>query len=144
MSKTIIARVALAAIAASAAYVTGAQAEPARDPQFVNNDYPWDDPVLAYGEWAAGHNHFFINDDEDTEVIRFKTPRDIELCAAAGKKDGYRSDARGYPLLVKWDGSSSVIKAGNCMSFDAQSVSVRSAGRLPEGVVLKGSYRISK
>jgi len=143
MSKAIATTLALVVIATTSIATPLQAQKKERDPQFVNTDYPWDDPVLAQSEWAAGPNHFFINDDSDTEVIKFKTPRDIQLCAAAGKNDGFKSD-RGYPIMVKWDGTSTVIKPGNCMSFDAQNVSVRSAGRLPENVILKGTYRISK
>ena len=111
--------------------------------QFRSEGIGPDDPIIALGEENAGRNHFFINNDEDVEVIRFKSPRDVEICAGAPKK---RRDGRvtQYPIKVTWDTQTSVVQAGNCLSFDAQRVTVRAASSLPEDIVLEGSYRVSK
>jgi len=116
---------------------------PAQSAQFTSKGVGPDDPLIQEGEWEAGRNHFFINNNEDVEVIRFRSERDVQLCASAPKKhrDGRITQ---YPIKVTWDSQSAVIQAGNCMSFEAQRVSVRAASALPQDIVLEGSYKVSK
>ena len=102
-----------------------------------------EDPLIQYAEQIAPRNEFFINGDGDVEVIRFKTPRDLELCArrAHNSPDGRIA---GYPVKVTWDTDSAVVMPGNCLAFDARRVTVSAASRLPEDVVLQGTFRVTK
>jgi len=122
----------------SAALAGTAQAE-----QLISKGLPPDDPLIAWAEASAGRNHFFLNDDRAVEVIRFRAPRDVEMCAGPARRG---SDGRlhAFPIQVSWDSQTAVIAAGNCLSFDAQRVSVRAASRLPDDIVLEGTYRVTK
>jgi len=115
----------------------------AQSPEFISRGLAPEDPLIAWGEQDAGRSHFFLNTERDVEIIRFRSARDIELCAPRPqtRRDGKISQ---YPIKVTWDAQSSIIEAGNCMSFDAQRVSVRPASSLPEDIVLEGTYRVSK
>lgn len=118
-------------------------AMPAQAQRFSSKGPVPDDPVIAGSEQDAGPSHFFINDERDVEIIRFRTPRDVEMCAGPAKRD---EDGllHQFPIKVSWDTQTAVITAGNCLSFDAQRVTVRSAARLPEDMVLEGTYRVKK
>lgn len=133
-------RSALALIAAAASFA----ALPAQAQQFRSEGASPVDPLIQLGEWeAAGRNHFFINDDNDVEVIRFRSARDVEMCAGSPRLSP-EGRLRGYAIQVSWDNESAVIQPGNCMSFDAQRVRVRAAGNLPQNVILEGTYRVLK
>jgi hypothetical protein len=118
-------------------------AGPAQAEQLISKGFPPDDPLIAWAEASAGRNHFFLNDDRDVEIIRFRAPRDVEMCAGPAKRDD-DGRLRPFPIRVSWDSQTAVIAAGNCLSFDAQRVSVRSAAALPDDMVLEGTYRVSK
>jgi len=129
--------------AAAVALLVCLAAMPAQAQRFSSKGPVPDDPVTAESEEGAGPSHFFINDDRDVEIIRFRTPRDVEMCAGPAKRD---EDGllHQFPIKVSWDTQTAVITAGNCLSFDAQRVTVRSAARLPEDMVLEGTYRVKK
>jgi len=118
-------------------------AGPAQAEQLISKGIPPDDPLVAWAQASAGRNHFFLNDEQDVEIIRFRAPRDVEICAGPPQRD---DDGRlhQFPIRVSWDTQTAVISAGNCLSFDAQRVSVRSAATLPDDMTLEGTYRVSK
>lgn len=133
-------RTTLALAAASAVLA----AMPAQAQQFRSEGAGPVDPLIRLGEWEeAGRNHFFINNDEDVEVIRFRSARDVELCAGSPHLSP-EGRLRGYAIQVSWDNDNAVIQPGNCMSFDAQRVRVRAADNLPQNVILEGTYRVLK
>ncbi len=111
--------------------------------KLTSTGLPSTDPIIAWGEQLAPRNEFLINSDDDTEVVRYKTPHDIELCAgkAHTNADGH---VRGYPIKATWDGETATITPGNCLAFDARSVKVRAATDLPQGIVLTGTFRVTK
>ncbi len=41
---------------------------------------PPDDPVMQWADALLPRNEFVLNSDQDVELIRYKTPRDIEIC----------------------------------------------------------------
>ena len=120
-----------------------ALAGPATAEQLINKGFPPDDPLIAWAQASAGRNHFFLNDERDIEIVRFREPRDVEMCAGPALR-GDDGRLHPFPIQVSWDSQTAVIAAGNCLSFDAQRVSVRAASRLPEDIVLEGTYRVSK
>ncbi len=127
----------VATIASAMLLGTQANAQKAYD------KFPPNDPVLQWAEQDAGPNHFFINSDQDVEVIRYKTPRDIQLCASRGRPDD-SGVIKGYALKVSWDNDTAIILPGNCFAFDAQAVKVRSATHVPDNTVLEGTFRVTK
>ncbi len=102
-----------------------------------------DDPIIAWSEANAGRNHFFLNGDTAVEIIRFRSPRDINLCAGPTRTD-HNGVRHGYALKVSWDAESAVIQPGSCLAFDAQNVSVQSATPLPQDIALEGTFRATK
>lgn len=102
-----------------------------------------EDPVLQYAEQLAPKNQFFINNNEDVEIIRFKTPHDLELCAGVSRAD-QRRYPNGFPIMVSWDNQTAVIAPGNCLAFDAMKVRVRAASHLPQDIELTGTFRVIK
>jgi hypothetical protein len=118
-------------------------AAPATAQKLVSEGPQPSDPVLQMGEWSAGPNHFFINNNQDVELIRFKTAHQLEMCAARGYQD---VDGRvpGYPLQVTYDSATATIAPGNCLSFGATRVQVRAASALPQDIILEGAYRVVK
>jgi len=128
---------------AAASVLVAFAAAPVQAEQLISKGFPPSDPLVAWAEAETGRNHFFLNDQRDVEVIRFRAPRDVEMCAGPAKRD---DDGRlhPFPIQVSWDSQTAVIAAGNCLSFDAQRVSVRSAAPLPDDMVLEGTYRVSK
>lgn len=116
---------------------------PALAQQFVSKGPPPDDPVLQWAQQIAPRNQFFIDSDQNVEVIRFKTARDLELCAGLGHdRPGFLT--RGYPIKVSWDNQTALIAPGNCLAFDAARVSVSAGSHLPENVILTGTFRVTK
>lgn len=126
------------AIAAVALVTTNAAAQ-----EFVSRGPQPDDPIMQLAEQLAPRNQFFIDSNQNVEVIRFKTARDVEICADRARHD-VGSASRGYPIKVNWDDQNAIIAPGNCMAFDSQRVSVSAASRLPQDVVLTGSFRVRK
>ena len=101
------------------------------------------DPILAEGERYAGGNRFFINNNDDVEVVRFKTVHDMQMCAGRSHEtlDGR---VRGYAIKVSWDEDTAIIQPGNCLAFEAKNVKVRAASPLPANTELEGAFRILK
>jgi len=118
-------------------------AAPAEAQKLVSKGGALSDPILALGERDAGPGRFFLNDDEEVEVIRFKTDHDLQLCAGRGHltPDGR---VRGYPIKISWDNDTAVIQPGNCLAFEASKVKVRAAGPLPDDITLEGAVKVLK
>lgn len=94
-------------------------------------------PVAQWGRMLAEPGTFWLDSNDDREVIRYTTPRDVRLCLP--RPQGVGAADRGYPLQVTWDQSNRVtLYPGNCLFFDARRVSVKPATNLPSGVVLQG------
>jgi hypothetical protein len=86
---------------------------------------------------------FWLDSNEDREVVRYTTPRDVRLCLPEPR--GVNAPDRGYPLRITWDRTNSVILyPGNCMFFDARQVTVKPATDLPRGVVLRGQVETER
>ena len=134
-------RLSRASLLSAAAAMTVFLGTPGNAQKLESKGPPPSDPIQQWAEQLAPRNQFFIDNDDDVEIIRFKTPHDLELCAARGhtSADGY---VRGYPIKAKWDTDSATITPGNCLAIDAMRVSVRSASPLPEDVVLNGTVRV--
>ena len=95
-------------------------------------------PLAQLGRMYAEPGTFWLDDSEDREVVRYTTPRDIRLCLP--EPSGISGAERSPPVRVTWDQTSSAtLYPGNCLFFDARRVSLRPAGDLPRGVVLRGS-----
>ncbi len=135
-----LSRTPLLIAATAAALLAGV---PACAQKLISEGAPPSDPVLEWSEQLAPRNRFFINNNEDVEVVRFKTPHDVELCAGAGHVTA-EGPIRGYALLATWDAQTATINPGNCLAFDARSVKVRAATNLPQDIVLTGSFRVVK
>ncbi len=91
----------------------------------------------------AGRNHFFINDNSDVEIIRFRSPRDVNICAGPANF-WHHGQKRGFALNVNWDAQSAVVQPGSCFAFEAQKVRVSSASPLPATAVLEGTFQTTK
>lgn len=98
------------------------------------------DPVLADAERYAEPN-FFLNDNQDRELIRYSSPRNLQICAASAKVKRDGRPGRGYPLQVTYDSTTAVVSPGTCLSFEAKRVQVRAASPLPDNMILEGSLR---
>ncbi len=116
---------------------------PAGAQRVISQDIPPEDPVNEWGLQPGPSNRFFIDDSGDVEVIRFKTARDVELCAGAGSKYG-PGNPNGYPIKATWDSDTAIINPGNCLAFDARTVKVSAASKLPQDVIIAGSFRVVK
>jgi hypothetical protein len=99
------------------------------------------DAHSAVSQWArqlAPPGSFWLDNQDDREIVRYTTPRDVRLClpepAPVSRVD------KVIPLTVTWDQTNTaVLYPGNCLYFDARRVSVKPAGNLPRNTVLKGS-----
>ena len=109
----------------------------------ISKGPPPEDPLVLEGEGAAGPNHFFINSKEDVELIRFKAPRRMEMCANGSDAAG-GSAARGYPISVKWNDQTATVAPGDCMQLEAAKVTVRAASPLPQSEAIEGTLTIRK
>ena len=98
-----------------------------------------DDPITQESEWTAGPNQFFVNTNEDRELISFKSPHNLQLCATAARRTRMGRNIRGFPIKVSYDGQSTVVQPGTCSSFQAQRVTVAAASQLPGRIVLRGT-----
>jgi hypothetical protein len=91
-------------------------------------------PVERWGRQMAPPGTFWLDSNDDREIIRYTTPRDVRLCLPEPT-----TTERGYPLRVTWDRTNTlVLYPGNCLFFDARQVTVRPASDLPRNVVLRG------
>ena len=109
----------------------------------ISKGPPPEDPLVLEGEWDAGPNHFFINSSENVELIRFKQPHKMEMCAKGPHAEGGSSD-RGYPISIKWNDQTATIAPGECMHLDAAAVTVQSASTVPQSVILEGTLTIKR
>jgi hypothetical protein len=99
-------------------------------------------PVERWGRALADPGTFWLDSNDDREIIRYSTPRDVRLCLPEPR--GVNSPERGVPLRVTWDRVNSLILyPGNCLFFDARQVTVKPASNLPNGVVIKGRVEAS-
>ncbi len=103
------------------------------------------DPVLSMAERMAPRNEFFLDSNEDVELIRFTTPRDNDLCVPRTTYDkSLQGRRQKNALKVTWDNNTAVVKPGHCLSFDAKSVKVRPADPLGNDEELVGTIRTHK
>lgn len=94
-------------------------------------------PTVQWGRMLSEPGTFWLDSNEDVEVIRYTQSRDVSLCLP--RPQGVRAAERGHPLRITWDGqNTAVLRPGNCFFFDARQVKVRPASNLPSGVVLTG------
>jgi len=122
-------------IAATAAMTT---AIPTASAQDIEGDAT--SPVTQWGRMLAEPGTFWLDSNDDVEIIRYTTPRDVSLCLS--KPSGVGAADKGYPLRITWDNQFSVVlKPGNCFFFDAKMVKVKPAADLPSGVVLTGKIQ---
>lgn len=119
-----------------------AAAAPLAAQKMTNEGLPPSDPLMAEAQWNAPRNTFFLNGERDVELIRFKRPHDIEICAGKPNRDAAGAARRGYPIQVSWDSDVSVIAPGNCLTFDAMRVKVKPAGELPQSIELVGTVKV--
>jgi hypothetical protein len=101
------------------------------------------DPIEALGEEDAGRGRFFINSNQAVEVIRFKTSHALQMCAGRAHNTP-TGRVQGYAIKVSWDDDTAVITPGNCLAFEAKSVTVRAASPLPDDVALEGAVKVLK
>ena len=99
------------------------------------------DPIMLEAEWNAGHSQFFIDSNQDRELIRFKSPHNLELCAGAAHHDADGSLDKSYPLKLTYDGQTTIVAPASCSTFRAQRIRVAAASPLPQDTVLEGSIR---
>lgn len=97
------------------------------------------DPVLRWSEMSAPPGTFFLNNQDDREVIHYTTPRDVRLCLPPAEETPGGRPAATVPLRVTWDGINGTLYPGNCLFFDAKRVTVKPAAALPSNVVLRGT-----
>ncbi len=110
--------------------------------QKMRTEGPQDlDPVMAWADRAPARNQFVLDSDQDVELIRFSTPRDIEICIPRSRQASVDS-SKAVSVKVSWDNNTGVIAPGNCMSFDARSVKVRASGPIGDDAQLVGSFRV--
>ncbi|MDQ0839307.1 hypothetical protein [Sphingomonas faeni] len=117
-----------------------AVAPAAANQKLINEGVGPMDPILQYAEQMAPRNEFFLNSSDDVELVRFKQPHDLSICVA--RSTDRRPNAQAYPISVAWDGNVGTVTPGNCLTFDAQTVKVRPASRLPQDMELTGTIRV--
>jgi hypothetical protein len=99
------------------------------------------DPIMQESEWNAGPNQFFVNSNDDRELISFSSPHNLQLCATSARRTTLGRRIRSFPIKVSYDGQSTVVQPGTCSSFQAQRVTVAAASQLPGNIVLTGNIR---
>lgn len=93
--------------------------------------------LTQWGRMMAEPGTFWLDSNDDVEVVRYTTPRDVRLCLP--RPEGVFAAQKGYPLTITWDGANTaVLRPGNCLFFDARRVTVKPATALPSGVTLQG------
>lgn len=94
-------------------------------------------PIAQWGRMLAPEGTFWLDSEDDIEIIRYTTPRDVSLCLP--QPTGVYAAQKGLPLQITWDNQYSVtLRPGNCFYFDARTVKVKPAKALPSGVTLTG------
>lgn len=100
-------------------------------------------PVAQWGRRLAEPGTFWLDTNEDREIIRYSTPRDVRLCLP--EPEGVNAPDKAYPLLVRWDDNQRVtLYPGNCLFFDARRVVLKPASDLPSNVVLRGQVETAR
>lgn len=110
--------------------------------ELVNESGGLMDPVMRYAEQMAPRNEFVLNSSADVELVRFKKPHDLSICVSRSTGRAPVAAAQAYPISVTWDGNVGMVTPGNCLAFDAQTVKVRPATRLPATVEINGAIRV--
>lgn len=104
------------------------------------------DAISPTERWArsrAEPGTFWLDSNDDREIIRYSTPRDVRLCLPPAK--GVGSAEKAYPITVTWDGTTrATLYPGNCLFFDARRVTLKPAADLPRGVTLTGQVETSR
>lgn len=96
--------------------------------------------LVQLGRYHSPDGTFWLDSNDDTELIRYTSARDVSLCLP--KPGGVDTADKGYPLRITWDNQwSTVLRPGNCFYFDAKTVKVRPAEPLPNNVTLEGRVR---
>lgn len=127
------------AVAVVAGLSASAQAEKMR-----TEGPPPSSALMQLGQFDAPRDEFFLNSDENVELIRFTSKRDNKICVPRVNHDRIDAAKKEIPLKVMWDGNNAIIQPGQCLSFDAKSVKVKPATALPEGVELLGTIHTNK
>jgi hypothetical protein len=133
--KAILGFVAVAAMSAGFTTQAFAQTERTEGP-------PPTDPLMAWSEDMMPHNKFALNSDRNIELIRYSTPRDVEICIGKPDPDSVFGTRKAVPVKVMWDKQEAEIQPGNCMSFDAKQVKVQPASALPDDSELIGTFKV--
>jgi len=95
------------------------------------------DPIMRWGRQLAPEGTFWLDSNDDTELIRYTSSRDVTLCLP--EPTGVYAAQKGYPLQITWDGTNTaMLRPGNCLYFDAKTVKVKPGSPLPSGVTLRG------
>lgn len=115
-------------------------AVPASAQQMRTEGPPAWSPVMQWADAMLPRNQFVLNNDRDVELVRFSSPRDVELCVA--RPDKAAGIDKSVSVQVTWDGNKGTVTPGNCLSFDARSVKVKMLGQLPQNLDLMGSFRV--
>lgn len=127
----------LRTIAAAAVAATGMAAAPAMAQQ-VEGDAS--STLTQWGRQLAEPGTFWLDGNEDVEIVRYRQPRDVSLCLPAPR--GVGAAEQGYSLRITWDEEfSTVLRPGNCFFFDAARVKISPATDLPPGVTLTGQVQ---
>lgn len=99
-------------------------------------------PIQQWGRMHAQPGTFWLDSNDDTELVRYTSSRDVGICLP--EPTGVFAAQKGYPLQITWDGTNTaVLRPGNCFYFDAKSVKVKPVKPLPSGVTLKGRVQTS-
>ncbi|MGE3745510.1 MAG: hypothetical protein AB7G25_07360 [Sphingomonadaceae bacterium] len=104
------------------------------------------DAASVIGQWGrrmAPPGTFWLDSNDDREVIRYTTPRDVRLCLP--EPEGVGAADQGHSLRVTWDSTNNaILYPGNCLFFDARQVTVKPASNIPSGVTLRGSVETER
>jgi hypothetical protein len=101
------------------------------------------DPMAMWVNEMMPRDDFLLYSNRETELVRYKTPRDTEVCVARVKPNGLEDPRKATPVRVTWDNDVSTVYPGNCMSFDAKSVKIRPASPLNQDEVISGTFRVT-
>lgn len=94
-------------------------------------------PLVQRGRMLSEPGSFWLDTNDEREVIRYTQPRDVRLCLP--KPRGVGSADEGIPIRVTWDQTNvAMLTPGNCLFFDAKRVTLKPAESLPSGVTLSG------
>ena len=80
----------------------------------------------------ARAGEFIVGNGQTKGIAHSKTDQQYRICVDKGSVN--------VPLKVIHDGKDATVSAGDCADFEAMSLSVSPAGRLPEDFVLVGRY----